>query len=110
MQKENAILRESNAKLLDSAYNVERERQFVATENALKVQVAQLEATLKADLTDKKVLSDALEVERKNLAQTEVELQDLQSKYFTVTTLVYLIQDPGRLLNLRKNSYQVDLI
>ena len=71
--------------MLDSAYNVERERQFVASENALKVQVAQLEATLKADLNDKKVLSEALEKERKNMAHTEVELQDLQSKYFTVS-------------------------
>ena len=50
LQRENAILRESNEKLLDSAYNVERERHFVASENALKVQVAQLESTLKADL------------------------------------------------------------
>ena len=39
VQKENSILRESNAKLLDSASNVERERQFAASENALKVQV-----------------------------------------------------------------------
>ena len=37
LQKENSILRDSNAKLLDSAYNVERERQFVAAENTLKV-------------------------------------------------------------------------
>ena len=50
LQRENAILRESNEKLLDSAYNVERERHFVASECALKVQVAQLESTLKADL------------------------------------------------------------
>ena len=50
LQRENAILRESNEKLLDSAYNVERERSFVASENALKVQVAQLESTLKDDL------------------------------------------------------------
>ena len=50
VQRENAILRESNEKLLDSAYNVERERHFVASECALKVQVAQLESTLKSDL------------------------------------------------------------
>ena len=68
-QKENAILRESNAKLLDSAYNVERERQFTAAENALKVQVAQLETTLKADLNDKKMLSEALAGERENSAK-----------------------------------------
>ena len=55
--KENAILRESNSKLLDSAYNAERERQFQAVEAALKLQVAQLETTLKADLEDKQVCS-----------------------------------------------------
>ena len=37
LQKENSILRESNNKLLDSAYSVEVERQFHATENSLKV-------------------------------------------------------------------------
>ena len=84
LQKENAILRESNAKLLDSAYNVERERQFAASENALKVQVAQLEATLKADLNDKRLLSEALANERENLAKIESEFQELQSKYFTL--------------------------
>ena len=56
LQRENAILRESNEKLLDSAYNVERERHFVASENALKVQVAQLESTLKADLRYQHIL------------------------------------------------------
>ena len=54
--KENSILRESNNSLLDSAYNLERERQFQASENALKVQIAQLEATLKADLNDQRSL------------------------------------------------------
>jgi hypothetical protein len=37
LQKENSILRESNNKLLDSAYSVEAERQYHASENALKV-------------------------------------------------------------------------
>lgn len=83
-QKENSILRESNAKLLDSAYNVERERQFTAAENALKVQVAQLETTLKADLTDKKMLSEALASERENNAKLDSDYQDLQSKFFAL--------------------------
>ena len=84
LQKENAILRESNAKLLDSAYNVERERQFAAAENALKVQVAQLEATLKADLNDKKLLSEALANERETSAKNDAEFQDLQARYFSL--------------------------
>lgn len=39
LQRENAILRESNEKLLNSAFDLERERQYQASENALKVQV-----------------------------------------------------------------------
>ena len=78
MQKENSILRESNNKLLDSAYDLERERQFHASENALKVQVAQLEATLKSDLGEKKMIQDALVKEREQYAKMEAEFQDLQ--------------------------------
>ena len=52
--KDNSILREANEKLLNSAFDIERERKYVATENALKVQISQLETTLKsgAFLTD----------------------------------------------------------
>ncbi len=67
LQRENAILRESNGRLLDSAYDTERERQFQAAEAALKVQVAQLEATLKGDLADKVTLQDALAREREQV-------------------------------------------
>jgi hypothetical protein len=77
-QKENSILRESNNKLLDSAYDLERERQFHACENALKVQVAQLETTLKSDLNEKKILQDSLIKEREQYAKIEAEFQDLQ--------------------------------
>ena len=82
-QKENSILRESNNKLLDSAYNLERERNFQASENALKVQISQLESTLKSDLMDKKALQDALSKEREQFAKLETEFQDLQGKYFS---------------------------
>lgn len=56
LEKENAIVKKSNEDLLDSAYSLEREREFQATENALKVQIAKLEATLKADLNDQRSL------------------------------------------------------
>lgn len=38
---------------LVSAFDMEREREWRQRENALKVQIAQLEATLKADLGEK---------------------------------------------------------
>ena len=56
MERENSILRDANRNLLDSAYSVERERQYHASEHALKVQIAQLEATIKRDLEEKKIL------------------------------------------------------
>ena len=39
---------------------------------------------MKADLNDKKLLSDALANERENLAKLESDYQELQSKYFTL--------------------------
>ena len=47
LAQENAILRESNEKLLSSAFDLEKERQHLARQNALKVQIAQLETTLR---------------------------------------------------------------
>ena len=39
---------------------------------------------MKADLNDKKLLSEALANERENLAKLESDYQELQSKYFTL--------------------------
>ena len=52
---------------LPSAFDLEREREWRQRENALKVQIAQLEATLKADLGEKGGILDKLAVERGNL-------------------------------------------
>jgi len=84
IQKDNSILRESNEKLLNSAFDMERERSYQATENALKVQISQLETTLKSDLNDKKRLTDALAKEREAFAQLDSDFQDLQSKFFAI--------------------------
>ena len=82
--KDNSILREANEKLLNSAFDIERERKYQATENALKVQISQLETTLKSDLNDKQRLTDALAKERENYAQLESDFQDLQSKFLSM--------------------------
>lgn len=47
-----------------SAFDAERERQYRANEKQLKLQIAQLEATLKGDLNDKNSLLDKLNEER----------------------------------------------
>ena len=82
--QDNSILREANEKLLNSAFDIERERKYMATENALKVQISQLETTLKSDLNDKRKLTDALAKERENYAQLESDFHDLQSKFLSM--------------------------
>ena len=81
LTNDNVILREANEKLLSSAFDIEKERKFMATENALKVQISQLETTLKSDLNDKSRLTDALATERENYSQLESDFNDLQSKF-----------------------------
>ena len=52
-----------------SAFDLEREREWKQKENALKVQIAQLEATLRADVGEKGSILDKLNAERGALAQ-----------------------------------------
>ena len=84
LTNDNIILKESNEKLLNSAFDIEKERKYQATENSLKVQISQLETTLKSDLNDKKKLTDALALERGNYAQLETDFQDLQSRFLSL--------------------------
>jgi len=66
LNRENEILKEANQKLLNSAFSLEREREFRERERTLKIQIAQLEATLKADLGEKGTILDKLNNERGN--------------------------------------------
>ena len=49
---------------LHSAFDLEREREWRQKENALKVQIAQLEATMKADIGEKGTILDKLTDEK----------------------------------------------
>ncbi len=57
-------MKEANSKLVNSAFNADREREFREKERALKIQIAQLEATIKADLGDRGNLLDRLTLEK----------------------------------------------
>ena len=50
-----------------SAFDLEREREWRQRENALKIQIAQLEATLKADVGEKGTILDRLSSEKGEL-------------------------------------------
>lgn len=64
MKRDNEVLNETNAKLLNSAFSLEREREFRERERTLKIQIAQLEATLKSDVGEKGNILDRLNTER----------------------------------------------
>ena len=64
MERECEILKEANEKLVNSAFDMEREREWRQRESALKVQIAQLEATLKSDVGEKGSILDKLTAER----------------------------------------------
>jgi protein fantom len=57
-------LKEANSKLVNSAFNADREREFREKERALKIQIAQLEATIRADLGERGNLLDRLTLEK----------------------------------------------
>lgn len=52
---------------MSSAFDLEKEREWRQRENYLKVQIAQLEATLKADVGEKGGILDKLSEERGKL-------------------------------------------
>ena len=65
-----------------SAFDLEREREWKQKENALKVQVAQLEATLRADVGEKGSILDRLNDERDEHEKMEAELREMRVKFY----------------------------
>ncbi|KAK3603408.1 hypothetical protein CHS0354_009388 [Potamilus streckersoni] len=84
LQKEIAILKEANEKLVSSAFDLEKEREWRQRENALKVQIAQLEATLKADLGEKGGIIDRYAREKEMHEKLQDEFRELQLQHFQV--------------------------
>ncbi|CAF0828349.1 unnamed protein product [Brachionus calyciflorus] len=82
LTRENQVLNEANQKLVNSAFSLDREREFRERERALKVQIAQLEATLKADVGEKGSILDKLNSERDHYDKLNSEMREIQIKYY----------------------------
>ncbi|WAR12637.1 FTM-like protein, partial [Mya arenaria] len=65
-----------------NAFDLEREREWRQRENALKVQIAQLEATLKADLGEKGGILDKLAIEKDQYDRMTSEHRTMQLEHF----------------------------
>ncbi|XP_006897157.1 PREDICTED: protein fantom isoform X2 [Elephantulus edwardii] len=81
LEKERELLKENYDKLYNSAFNDAQEEQWKLREQQLKVQIAQLEATLKSDLTDKAEILDRLKTEKDKYEKLIQENKDLQLQY-----------------------------
>jgi protein fantom len=89
MRKENEALKDANQQLLTSAFSMEREREFREKERALKIQIAQLEATLKSDVGEKGTILDRLTAEREQYDKLNTESRDMQVRHL----LLFIYQD-----------------
>ncbi|XP_019629312.1 PREDICTED: protein fantom-like [Branchiostoma belcheri] len=83
LEKENDIIKEANTQLQMSAFDAERERQHRATETKLRVQIAQLEATLRSDLHEKNEVLDRVTLERSQNDKMREEQKNLQIQYYS---------------------------
>ncbi|XP_059142176.1 protein fantom-like [Physella acuta] len=84
LQRECQVLKEANEKLVTSAFDLEREREWRQKENTLKVQIAQLEATLKSDLGEKGSIIDRYSMERDAHEKLQTEHRELSINYYTL--------------------------
>ncbi|XP_060079479.1 protein fantom-like isoform X2 [Ylistrum balloti] len=82
LEKENQILKEANEKFVSSAFDLDREREWRQRENALKVQIAQLEATLKADLGEKGGILDQLASEKEQHEKLQATFRQMQIEHY----------------------------
>ncbi|XP_014849464.1 PREDICTED: protein fantom [Poecilia mexicana] len=81
LEQERELLKESNKKLLNSAFDVSRQQKWHLQEQQLKLQIVQLETALKADLVDKNEILDRIKSERDKNEQLTEENQKLQLQF-----------------------------
>lgn len=84
LKADNAILKEANEKLVNSAFDAERERQHRAKYRQMEVEMEQLRATLHSDLQEKNEILDKLTSERESAEKLNSELRELRVQHYTL--------------------------
>ncbi|XP_078365018.1 protein fantom-like isoform X2 [Oculina patagonica] len=84
LKAENAILKEANENLVNSAFDAERERQHRAKYRQMEVEMEQLRATLHSDLQEKNDILDKLTGERESAEKLQSELRELRVQHYTL--------------------------
>ncbi|XP_067350059.1 protein fantom [Channa argus] len=71
LEQERDLLKENNEKLVNSALDISQQQKWKIQEQQLRLQIAQLEAALKADLIDKNEILDKIKAERGSFLNPE---------------------------------------
>ncbi|XP_078112421.1 LOW QUALITY PROTEIN: protein fantom [Sander vitreus] len=81
VEQERDLLKDNNEKLINSAFDLSRQQKWQIQEQQLKLQIAQLETALKADLVDKNEILDKIKAERDTNEKLTEENQKLQIQF-----------------------------
>ncbi|XP_029992976.1 protein fantom isoform X2 [Sphaeramia orbicularis] len=82
LEQERDLLKENNEKLVNSAFDVSQQQKWHIKEQQLKLQIAQLETALKADLVDKNEILDKIKAERDSNEKLTEENKKLHIQFF----------------------------
>ncbi|XP_055931407.1 protein fantom-like isoform X2 [Argiope bruennichi] len=96
--KENDILRETNEKLLTSAFNVEKERSFNQLEQVFKEKISSLESTLEMQTKMKNSLEEELAKEKGNIISKEEAYNALKMQINEMKTYIEELETKVKLL------------
>lgn len=86
---------------LDSAFDTEKERKWIQLEKDLRLQIAQLEAAIKADMSDKNNILRNISTERGNFT-----LYDSTANFFFIIIFICCLNHYNQLLS-NLSSFQL---
>ncbi|KAL7403119.1 hypothetical protein ABVT39_024788 [Epinephelus coioides] len=106
LEQERDLLKDNNEKLVNSAFDVSRQQKWQIQEQQLKLQIAQLETALKADLVDKNEILDKIKAERGSNEKLTEENKKLQLQFLEQKQQLEELNDRLKFYS-RENEYDV---
>ncbi|XP_030587414.1 protein fantom isoform X3 [Archocentrus centrarchus] len=106
LEQERDLLKDSNAKLLNSAFDVSQQEKWQLQEQQLKLQISQLETALKADLVDKNEILDKVKAERDTNEKLKDEKRKLEVQFLEQKQQLEELNDRLRFYS-RESDYDV---
>ena len=92
-KKEIYLLKESNNRLTNDAFNTERERDWREKESNYRAKIAQLEVTLRRDVGEKGGVLNKLESERDKYDNVEKEMSNLRLRNYELQAKIDELND-----------------